>query len=68
MGLSKNFRMCMLDKDIKQTQLAEQMDKDLQQVYNAFYRDLFITKNGERFADALNCDIVLRDRNTGKIY
>ena len=68
MGLSKNFKMAMLDKNIKQPEFARAINKDLQQVYNAFYRDKFITDNARIFADALGCDIVLQDRKTKKIY
>lgn len=68
MGLSKNFKIAMLQKDIKQPDLAAAINKDLQQVYNALYRDTFISKTGIEIATALNCDIVLRDRKTGKIY
>lgn len=68
MGLSKNFRIAMLQKDIKQPELATAINKDLQQVYNALYRDTFISKTGLEIAHALNCDIVLIDRETGKIY
>lgn len=68
MGLSKNIKIAMLQKDIKQTELATAINKDSQQLYNALYRDTFISKTGVEIADALQCDIVLRDRETGKIY
>ena len=68
MGLSKNFKIAMLQKDIKQLELATAINKDLQQVYNALYRDTFISKTGIEIADALQCDIVLRDKKTGEIY
>lgn len=68
MSLSKKFKIVMLEKNIKTPELAATIDKDLQQVYNAMYRDKFITDNAKLIANALNCDIVLRDRETGKIY
>ncbi len=68
MGLSKNIKIAMLQKDIKQTELATAINKDSQQLYNALYRDTFISKTGVEIANALQCDIVLRDRETGKIY
>lgn len=68
MGLSTNIKTAMLHKGIKQNELAELINKDLQQVYNALYRDTFTSKTADQIADALNCDIVLQDRETGKIY
>ena len=68
MGLSNNIKIAMINKGIKQTDLAKMINKDAQQVYNSLYRDTFISNTAVQIAEALNCDIVLQDRKTGKIY
>lgn len=68
MGLSKNIKIAMIDKNIKQKELAQLIDKDLQQLYNALHRDTFTTRTADQIATALNCNIVLQDKTTGKIY
>lgn len=68
MGLSNNIKIAMISKGIKQTDLAKMINKDTQQVYNALYRDTFISNTAKQIAAALNCNIVLQDRDTGKIY
>lgn len=68
MGLSKNIKIAMIEKNIKQKELAQLINKDLQQLYNALHRDTFTTKTADQIAEALNCNIVLQDKTTGKIY
>lgn len=68
MGLAKNFKICMIDKNIKQKDISAKIGKDTQQLYNSLYRDKFITESAYTLAHALDCDIVLMDRRTGKIY
>ena len=68
MGASKKLKMALLDKGMKQADLAERTGKQLQAMRNMFYRDNMTYANVEQFADALGCDVVLRDRKTGKLY
>lgn len=68
MGIAKQIKMVMLDKGLKPSHLADMTGKNQQTIYNALSRDTFISKNTLTIADALQCDIVLRDRETGKIY
>lgn len=68
MGASKSLRMALLDKGISVVQLAEMTGKAKQTVYNALAADNFRYDNLSIYADALDCDVVLRDRKTGKTY
>lgn len=69
MGVSKKLKMAMIDKDIKQKDMADLLGyTNINSVYNALNRDSMTFEIAERWADALGCDIVLRDRETGKIY
>lgn len=69
MGVSKKLKMAMIDKDIKQKTLAESLGyTNLNSLYNALNRDSMTFTTAEKWADAIGCDIVLRDRTSGKIY
>ena len=69
MGASKKIKMILLDKDIQQKELAEQLGyRGKNTIYNLLKRDNLSFKTVERWADILGCDVVIRDRVTGKIY
>ena len=68
MGASKKLKMLMVDKEITQKELAEMLGKTLNNVRNTLYKDNFRMETLEAWADALGCDVVLRDRKTGKLY
>lgn len=69
MGVSKKIKMALIDKGIKQKELAESLGyKSINSIYNALNRDSMTFEVAERWADVIGCDIVLRDRETGKIY
>lgn len=53
---------------MKQTDLAVAIGKDKQYIYNALHRDSFSYEMVVQIADALGCDVVFMDRETGKIY
>lgn len=67
-GASKKLRMAMIDKGITQVAFAEMIGKPTQSFYNMMNRNTMTFKTVEEFADALGCDVVLRDRETGKEY
>lgn len=67
MGMNRIIKTAMLAKKVKSGELAELLGKDKQAFYNWLSRDTMGDKIIE-VADALGCDIVLRDRETGKIY
>ena len=68
MGASKTIKTIMADKRIKSGRLAELIGREKQYVYNILNRDNMSYERVEQIADALGCDIVFRDRETGKIY
>lgn len=69
MGASKKLKMAMIDKDIKQKQMADLLGyKSINSIYNALNRDTMTYETVEKWANAIGCDIVLKDRATGKIY
>lgn len=67
-GASKHLKMAMLDKGITQIAFAEKIGKPKQSLYNMMSRDSMSYKTVEELADVLGCDVVLRDRETGRIY
>ena len=68
MGASVHIKTAMIHKKVTQVQLAEKLGKATQTVYNTLGRDMMRYVEVERFADALGCDVVFRDRDTGEIY
>lgn len=69
MGASKKIKKALYDKDILQMDFAQMLGyKSINSFYNMLSRDNMTFAVVERWADALGCDIVLKDRETGKIY
>ena len=69
MGASKKIKIALVDKGIKQSELARMLGyKSINSVYNMLGRDNMTFATVEEWADAIGCDVVLRDRTTGKIY
>lgn len=68
MGIAKNIKVAAKDKDMTQKDIAEALGVPLQNLYNQLHRDAFTVRKAAQIADALNCDIVLIDRETKKIY
>ena len=69
MGASKKIKKALIDKGITQKELAERVGyKNIVSIYNMLGRDNMTFEVIERWADAIDCDVVLRDRETGKIY
>ena len=68
MGLSKNIRMAVLDKDIKMSAIAAALGIKPASLASKLSRDRLNLADAEQIADFLNCDIVLIDRKTGKTY
>lgn len=60
--------MAMIEKDIKQNKVAEELNISPQTLYNTFQNDNMTLKRAGAIADILDCDIVLQDRKTGKVY
>lgn len=68
MGLSKNIKMALLDKELKTSDLAKLLNIDVKVLSVKLSRDNLNAKSLESIANALNCDIKLVDRQTGKIF
>lgn len=69
MGISKKFKMALLDKDIQQKELAMRLGyKGKNTIYNMMKRDSMTLATIEQWADAIGCEVVLRDKASGKIY
>lgn len=68
MGAATQIKEVLYDKRMKQTDLAVAVGKDKQYIYNALHRDSFSYEMVVQIADVLGCDVVLMDRETGKIY
>lgn len=68
MGAAKQIRMAILDKDLKQTDIAEALGKPLQSFYNMLCRDTMSYAFVQEVADVLGCDVMLVDRESGKMY
>ena len=68
MGASKKIKMVMVDKGIKAQQIADGIGAKTQYIYNALHRDNMTYQKVEMIADVLGCEIVFRDKESGKIY
>lgn len=67
-GATKHLKMAMIDKNISQVEFAERADMPVQSLYNMLNRNKMKFKQVEAFAEAIGCEVVLRDKETGKIY
>lgn len=68
MGIAKNIKVAAKDKDMTQKDIAESLGIPLQNLYNQLHRDAFTFRKASQIANVLDCDIVLMDRKTKKIY
>ena len=68
MGASKKIKKILIDRGMTQLDFADAIDKDAQQTRNALYRDKFTYNLLEQWLDCIDCDIIFRDRKTGKLY
>lgn len=68
MGISENIKRAMVSKGIKTGYMAERLGLQPQTISATLWRDSFTCKLAQSYADELNCELVLRDRETGDIY
>lgn len=68
MGLAKNIKIALIDKDMKISELADKIGLDSKVLSVKLSRDSLSGKSLDTIADALDCDIKLIDRTTGKIF
>ena len=71
---SERLRLVMKDKKITSKELAERSGRAPITVYGMFSRDKNTKKDGmtyrvvEELVEAMGCEIVIRDKETGKEY
>ena len=68
MGSSKKIKKILIDKGLTQAQFAELIGKDAQQVRNSLYKDNANYATIEKWLDAIDCEIVFRDKKSGRLY
>lgn len=68
MGASKQIKKAMLEKNIKVAALAEKIGMKPSALSTKLYRDAMSYSDVLEMADALDCDVKLVDRKTGKIF
>ena len=68
MGLSKNIKIAMIEKNIKVAELAERLNTDSKVLSVKLSRDNLSGKSIEDIAAALDCDLKLVDRASGKMF
>lgn len=72
MGASKKIKKILIDKELTQAEFAEMVMHKTKtrevQMRNALARDTFGFNTVEEWLDALDCDIIFRDRKTGRLY
>ena len=68
MSASKTIKKTMIEKGIKPGAVADMLGQDKQVFYNKISRDTMKYNDVEKIADALGCDVVFKDRETGKTY
>ena len=68
MGGAKHIKLALVDKGLTSKEFAEMAGRPYQTLLSMFSRDTMSFSTVEKFADLLGCDVVLRDRVTGKFY
>lgn len=68
MGASKKIKKILIDRDMTQSDFAKAIGKDPQQTKNALCRDTFQYNKLEQWLDAIGCEIVFRDKTSGRLY
>lgn len=68
MGASKKIKKRLIDLGITQLKFAEMLGKPEGTVRNTLVKDNMTISILEEYANALGCDVVLIDRETGEIY
>lgn len=68
MGANKHIKAAMVYKGMKSGDVAPLVGKTAANFYNILSRDTMKFAEVEAIADALGCDVVLRDRKTGQCF
>ena len=67
MSATTTIKKCLIEKGLKTGALADLLGENKTTFYNKISRDTMKYNDVEKIADVLGCDVVFRDRNTGKI-
>ena len=67
---SRKVKILLMDKQLKQRELAEKLGTKHANIGNKLTRDNFSEKDMQSIADALNCKLVIKliDKETGQEY
>ena len=68
MGASKQIKQVMIEKNIKVSELAEKIGMKPQPLSNKLFRDSMSYSDVEKIAEALECEVKIIDRATGKEF
>lgn len=67
---SRIIKILLIDKQLKQKELAEKLNTSRTNLTDKIRRDNFSEKDMQSIADALNCKLVIKliDKETGQEY
>lgn len=67
---SRKVKILLIDKQLKQKELAEKLNTSRTNLTDKIRRDNFSEKDMQSIADALNCKLVIKliDKETGQEY
>ena len=67
---SRIIKILLIDKQLKQKELAEKLNTSRTNLTDKIRRDNFSEKDMQSIADALNCELVIKliDKETGQEY
>lgn len=68
MSANKKIRQAMIEQDISLKELAEKLEVKPQVLSTKLYRDKMSFNDVCVIADKMNCDIVIKSRDTGKEF
>lgn len=68
MSANKKIRQAMIEQDISLKELAEKLEVKPQVLSTKLYRDTMSFNDVCEIADKMNCDIIIKSRDTGKEF
>lgn len=68
MGAADKIKEVLKHRHIKQYELAEMTGRNAQTLRSMLYKDNMTYATVEEIADILGCDIIFKDRKTGKTF
>ena len=63
MGASKQIKKIMIEKNIKVSELAHRIGMKQQSLSTKLYRDTMSFSDVEKIANAIGCEVVIKDCN-----